>query len=279
MNISIQSGDTLSKIAKKHGITLDALLEANPQYRANPHLIRVGDKVTLPVPASAATPLEALAPPAAVAASSSTPPAEDSDFIVPAGQLTFDAEGLEKRGPFFSRKAHVPSDTSGVTLGRGYDMKTKSAEKIEQELISSGIDPELAKRFGAATGLSGDGGRQFIRDQGLDSVEITPAQQKALFQISYSELEQDVVRLCNKPDVVETYGATDWDNLEPRIRDVVVDLRFRGDYSPATRKVAQKTIASGKLDAFLVIMSDKNFWQGDRGVPSDRFKRRRDYLA
>ena len=46
------------------------------------------------------------------------------------GLLTYKAMGMEG-GDFHSRKLHVPSDRSGLTIGRGYDMKEKSSYKIE----------------------------------------------------------------------------------------------------------------------------------------------------
>ena len=48
------SGDTLSQIAKKNGITVKALMAANPSIK-NPHAIRVGQNInfgTLPKPAA-----------------------------------------------------------------------------------------------------------------------------------------------------------------------------------------------------------------------------------
>jgi len=41
----VQAGDSLSKIAKAHGITLARILDLNPEKRANPNLIRVGEKI------------------------------------------------------------------------------------------------------------------------------------------------------------------------------------------------------------------------------------------
>ena len=41
----VKSGDTLSKIATIHGITLARILELNPQFQANPNLIHPGDNV------------------------------------------------------------------------------------------------------------------------------------------------------------------------------------------------------------------------------------------
>lgn len=44
----IQKGDSLSKIAEEHGITLNALLAANPTYRAHPDDIPTGSRITIP---------------------------------------------------------------------------------------------------------------------------------------------------------------------------------------------------------------------------------------
>ena len=44
---TVVSGDTMWAIAKKYGVTLSALIDANPQVK-NPNLIYVGDKLTIP---------------------------------------------------------------------------------------------------------------------------------------------------------------------------------------------------------------------------------------
>jgi len=44
----VKSGETLSKIAKAHNITLAQLLDANPIFKDNPDLIRVGDVLNIP---------------------------------------------------------------------------------------------------------------------------------------------------------------------------------------------------------------------------------------
>ncbi len=45
---TVKSGDTLAKIARANGISLEQLLEANPRFRANPNRIRVGDVLNIP---------------------------------------------------------------------------------------------------------------------------------------------------------------------------------------------------------------------------------------
>ncbi len=60
----VKRGDTLGKIARANGITLEQLLSANPQLRDNPDIIHPGDVViipgedSLPLPVTATTPTE-----------------------------------------------------------------------------------------------------------------------------------------------------------------------------------------------------------------------------
>jgi hypothetical protein len=207
------------------------------------------------------------------------PASTDNEFIVTAGQLTFDAEGQEVRGPFFSRKPHVPSSSSGVTLGRGYDMKSKSRAKIAADLSGAGIDDRLVQIFARAAGLAGNAARQFIRRSEVAEIEITPDQQKALFEVTYEEHVADVRRICDKNDVVRKYGRTDWDPLHPAIKDVLVDLRYRGDYTGTTRNRIQPLVVANDLFGLQETMADKAYWMQNRGVPRDRFERRADYMA
>lgn len=53
MTYIVQAGDTLFLLARKHGVTLDALIAANPQI-ANPNLIMPGQVITIPAPGPAA---------------------------------------------------------------------------------------------------------------------------------------------------------------------------------------------------------------------------------
>jgi LysM repeat protein len=56
MRYTIKPGDSLSTIARAHGLSLAELLAANPQRRANPDAIRVGDEVEIPDGATATAP-------------------------------------------------------------------------------------------------------------------------------------------------------------------------------------------------------------------------------
>lgn len=58
--------------------------------------------------------------------------------------MTFDAEGQEG-GAYHSRKPHVPDSNSGLTIGRGYDIKQKTEAKITRDFTDCGISTEIAK--------------------------------------------------------------------------------------------------------------------------------------
>lgn len=191
------------------------------------------------------------------------------------GLVTFDSEGVESPGSrFHSRVLHVPSDSSGVTIGRGYDMKLKKAAKIEAELVSAGVSAADAKALRKAAGLSGAKARAF-RDA-HKSFTISQETQVELFDISYREEEAEVKRISAKPDCVAAFGKVDWDSADPAIRDIFVDLKFRGDYTPASRKRVQKLLVDNDLAGLAAAMKKKANWAA---VPADRFKRRNDFLA
>jgi len=193
------------------------------------------------------------------------------------GQVTYDSEGNDdSQSQYFSRRPHVPSSKSGVTIGRGYDMKTKNKNKIKNDLITSGVNLTIADKLSSAAGKSGGIAEIYIKDKGLDKLEITNEQQKKLFSISYGEIKKDVQRLCNKADVVEAYGSSiDIEKIHYAIREITVDLRFRGDYTGSSRKFLQKHIINNDLKEFKNEICNIEKW---KSVPTDRFNRRCNYL-
>jgi hypothetical protein len=193
----------------------------------------------------------------------------------PRGLVTYDCEGVESPGsPFHSRVLHVPGGASGVTIGRGYDMGRKSRAKVEGDLLAAGVPAADAREIAKGAGLTGAQARAF-RDA-HKGFSINPEVQLRLFDISYREEEAEVRRISNGDSCRKTYGAVDWDKLHPAILDIFVDLKFRGDWSPATRKFCQKHLVNNDLKGLADCMKTKANWTG---VPADRFKRRNDYLT
>ena len=191
------------------------------------------------------------------------------------GLLTYEAEGMEG-GPYHSRKLHVPSGSSGLTIGRGYDMKEKTSGTIEGDLSRAGVEVEVARLLAGAAKLSGALAEQFIVDNNLQDFEISMDTQEILFNASYETMSADVQRICNKADCVEIYGKVEWDELNVAIKEVLVDLRYRGDYTPASRRLIQKMVADNDLESFSRTLSNQELW--DR-VPQDRFDRRAKLLS
>ena len=190
------------------------------------------------------------------------------------GRVTWDSEGTEG-GRYHSRKLHVPSDSSGLTIGRGYDMKTKSAQQIIRDLTAAGVPLPDARVLSRASGLSGAAARRFITDNNLANFEITQAAQLLLFDISYQAEAAEARRLATKQDVVALYGATNWDGLHPAIQEMLVDLKFRGDYDGSARRIIQPSVVRNDLETFVTLMSNRENW---RNVPAARFNARVAFL-
>ncbi|MBL0053070.1 MAG: hypothetical protein IPP29_16965 [Bacteroidetes bacterium] len=62
----------------------------------------------------------------------------------------------------------------------------------------------------------------------MSDFEIDMAAQKKLFELVYQEKERYAKHLCTKPDVTKKFGVCNWDNLDSNIRELVVDLTYRG---------------------------------------------------
>ncbi len=140
------------------------------------------------------------------------------------GSLTFEAEGQEG-GPYHSRHFHVPSDSSGLTIGRGYDMKNRSKREVLDDLVSAGVGEVDAAKISQAAGLSGVDADTFVEENDLEDFEISEEVQLKLFEIEYARQLRDTRRLATKADVTRAYGETEWDALDDIIRDTLVDLR------------------------------------------------------
>ncbi|WP_421203559.1 hypothetical protein [Aeromonas sp. 602658] len=92
-------------------------------------------------------------------------------FIVTKGQLTFDEEGNDvENSTYFSRKIHWPGNSeSGVTIGRGYDIGSRSKEDVYRDLSDSGGPDNIASLISSGAGIKG--GRHLILFQ---KIKIQP---------------------------------------------------------------------------------------------------------
>jgi hypothetical protein len=203
--------------------------------------------------------------------------ADDDPLIVPKGQLTFDVEGTEG-GKYHSRKAHWPGGASGVTIGRGYDMKERTKNSIIADLTAAGIPKSEATLLAEGAGKTDSNASNFITKNEVAKIEITKAAQKALFSGVYEAYVATVKRISDKEDAVDKYGRVDWDKLHPVILDIAVDLTYRGDYTTLTRKSVQPHIVNNDLQKLYDVLSDEDKMVNTWGVPQERFEKRKSYL-
>ena len=145
------------------------------------------------------------------------------------GQITFDAEGNNiPTSPYFSRVIHWPgNDLSGVTLGRGYDMGSRTESEIYNHMKNAGIEHDQATKISQAFGKKGAAAQQFVRVNKASIGEITVEQEIILFNTIYPDYVERAIKNYNywtssKPNRVE------WNALDQAIRDVLVDFVYQG---------------------------------------------------
>lgn len=200
-------------------------------------------------------------------------------LTVPKGQLTFDAEGNDNNdSPYFSRHIHWPGGVSGITIGRGYDLGQQNDPSSDFDFIE--LSQPLNNWLVELKGMSGLDAKNLYKsaDSSISDYEITRKQQYDLFVITYNRLEADVKSICQKPNTIRVYHPNPnttpeqaWNDIPEKIKEVLVDLRYRGDYTPHARSLIQRHAYSGDLSSFGQVLSNRTQWSN---VPQDRFLRR-----
>ncbi|EOF6512617.1 hypothetical protein ACK1C0_004395 [Salmonella enterica] len=200
-------------------------------------------------------------------------------LTVPKGQLTFDAEGNDNNdSPYFSRHIHWPGGVSGITIGRGYDLGQQNDPSSDFDFIE--LSQPLNNWLVESKGMSGLDAKNRYKsaDSSISDYEITRKQQYDLFVITYNRLEADVKSICQKPNTIRVYHPNPnttpeqaWNDIPEKIKEVLVDLRYRGDYTPHARSLIQRHAYSGDLSSFGKVLSNRTQWSN---VPQDRFLRR-----
>lgn len=154
------------------------------------------------------------------------------------GQLTFDAEGVDyitavapfrqRRYPNFSRILQwPPTNSSGVTLGRGYDMGNRSAGEIFNTLRQAGIEEYKAVICSKAAHIKGHQAGQFVKVYGPLVGEITHQQQIRLFELAY-QVKVNEARNLYKRVSHRLPDAPEWEQLDQKIQDVIIDIFYQG---------------------------------------------------
>lgn len=161
-------------------------------------------------------------------------------LIVTKGQLTFDAEGNDvENSTFFSRRIHWPGNSeSGVTIGRGYDIGSRSKEEVYRDLSGSGVPDNIASLISDGAGIKGGAASNFVLEN-KNSTLITRESQHRLFEKIYpdyvlrakSNYERwttaQSINDANIPSV-SISDKINWEILDDKVKDVIVDLVYQG---------------------------------------------------
>ena len=168
------------------------------------------------------------------------------------GSLTFNSEGNDNPNSlYFSRMPHWPEGASGVTIGRGYDMKYRTQEEVFRDLMSAGVSYEQSAVLSAGAGLTDFEAKNFVSTIRQTFTPISEEAQKNLFDQIYPTYIALAESKANSADVVAKYGYTDWENLHPAIKEVIVDMTYQGQYRASTRALLQPSIVANDLYGFI----------------------------
>ncbi len=200
---------------------------------------------------------------------------------VPRGQLTFDVEGNDIEDPaqplhiYFSRVIHWPGGVSGVTIGRGYDLGQRPHP--EKDLSAAKIAEPLYSWLLGAKHLKGQAAKDYLSSASsmIRESKISRKQQYDLFVPVYNFMKSEVIRISNSASNIVSYGVLNWEATDKKIQDLVVDLIYRGDYTPASREKVQQYFVDNDTEGLREVMADRSKWLN---VPEDRFNRRVAYL-
>ncbi|MFS1462486.1 pesticin C-terminus-like muramidase [Vibrio lentus] len=221
-------------------------------------------------------------------------------LTVPKGQLTFGNEGNDSADSiYFTRVPHVPNakgvviGESGITLGRGLDLGSRNQGDVEQifsnvSINCKPISHSLLEWLKKGAGLRGQ--KAYDHYKTLDSQvpeleqELTRKQQHFLFLEIYPFYEKETERLLTKSDVRSFYdkeSVITWRELPRNIREVLVDITYRGDNRSSSRKrIVPSLVAdvndklSGSVSNFYLLMKDAKFWVDDFKVDNNRYEAR-----
>ncbi|WP_053405222.1 D-alanyl-D-alanine carboxypeptidase family protein [Persicobacter sp. CCB-QB2] len=281
----VQAGDRLEVIAAKFGVSVSALKAENAdalQQWGNIEGFNAGATIEIPKTTSkvqgeqeAPKLSEVVKEPQAK--SKKEEKAEDMKMLIgdqSVGDFTNLVEGDDNPDSlYFSRKAHWPGKKSGVTIGRGYDLGHRGTSTlIENEFKQAGI---AISPWKSAIGLRGLGAKNWLEGNAAKLPIISHPQQNALFQLAFAEKKSDAKRMATKADVTAKYGATDWEKLNPMIKEMLFDLTYRGDYERDTREFLQPHVVKNDLEGFTKEMKNRSRWLK---VSDDRFDQRVAFL-
>lgn len=170
----------------------------------------------------------------------------DTNVSIQSGELTRLGEGSGAA----TKYVHWPeTDASGVTLGQGYDIGSRSEQQVIDELVAAGMDKTQATKISKGAGKKGSAAGDWVKANKTDVGEIPVAVQNVLLSQMLEEYTQKAKTQATntkadanganaaareKKDGVAagTYvlTATQWNNLHPAMVEFLTDLIYQGGF-------------------------------------------------
>ena len=176
-----------------------------------------------------------------------------ADGYYPQGYFTFHAEGASSSA---TDKLHWPKGASGVTIGPGYDLKERTELAVYADMISVGISREDANIIKKGAGKKFHEAEMFVKNYKDKIKPINKAQKIALFNMIWNryyvptskrlfkklphEIYEKNISVINKKDSKVFWHKTDWEDLDNRIIDIIVDLLYQGTLRDDLRYASSK---------------------------------------
>lgn len=176
--------------------------------------------------------------------------AADNTLTLTPGELTTTGEGSDAQTKYI----HWPDTAaSGVTLGKGYDIGSRTEQQVIDELVAAGMDETQATKISKGAGKKGQAAGDFVTANKDDVGEIAKSVQQQLLAtmlVEYTAKAKDLAtsttatkdgsgyytnargREINDGVDAGTYVLTDaqWDALHPAMVEFVTDLKYQGGY-------------------------------------------------
>lgn len=170
------------------------------------------------------------------------------------GELTTTGEGSDAATKYI----HWPgTDASGVTLGKGYDIGSRTEADVVTELTAAGMGNDQATKISKGAGKKGAAAQTFVTENKDDIGEIATDVQYALLATMLEDYEAKAKSMATntvaaadnsnaaarevKDGVAAgTYVMTEaqWTGLHPAMIELLTDLKYQGGYY-AFDRVAQ----------------------------------------
>jgi hypothetical protein len=166
------------------------------------------------------------------------------------GELTTKGEGSDAQ----TKYVHWPeTNASGVTLGKGYDIGSRSEDQVVQELMAAGMGEAQARKISKGAGKTGQEAGTWVAQNKTDVGEISSAVQYSLLATMLESYKAEAKSMATNTEATKdnsgyyvnargreindkvaegTYRMTEeqWNNLHPAMIELLTDLKYQGGY-------------------------------------------------